>query len=132
VSRETVERVQAAYADYEQGGVDALFPYFAPDIEWDMTGTSLDSRVHVGHEGVTRFFEGLAKTWEDFRFSYDEYLDAGEQVVAIGSFTARGKSSGVEVEAVMVHVWTVRDGMGVRLQAYLDRQQALAAVGLDG
>jgi ketosteroid isomerase-like protein len=130
MSRENVERVREAYAAYQGGGIEALFPYFAPDIEWDMTTTALDSRIHTGHEGVRRFFRGLAKTWEDVSFSYKEYIDAGDEVVAIGRFHGRGKASGVELESVMVHIWTVRDGMGVRLRAYLDREQALDAVGL--
>jgi ketosteroid isomerase-like protein len=125
-----VERVRQAYAAYEQTGVEALYPFLAPDVEWDMTKTALDSRVHRGHPGVRQFFAGLAKTWESFNFRYDEYIEAGDEVVAIGRFFGCGQASGIEIEAPMVHIWTVRDGIGVRLQAYLDRKQALAAVGL--
>ena len=130
MSRENVEIVQAAYAAYEAGGVDSLYAYLAPDMEWDMTKTALDASVHRGHEGVRRFFEGLARAWEGFTFRYDEYLDAGDEVVAVGRFSGRGIASGVEVEAPIVHIWTLRNGKGVCLQAYLDRREALAAVGL--
>jgi len=45
---------------------------------------------------------------------------------------ARGKGSGVEVEARGAHVCTVRDGRAVRLEMYLDPARALEAVGLPG
>jgi ketosteroid isomerase-like protein len=125
-----VEHVRAAYAAYERAGVEALYPYLSPNVEWDMTKTALDSRVHRGHRGVRQFFGGLAKTWESFRFRYDEYIDAGDEILAIGRFFGCGLASGIEIEAPIVHIWTIRDGIGVRLEAYLDREQAFAAVGL--
>jgi ketosteroid isomerase-like protein len=95
-----------------------------------MTKTTLDSRVHRGHDGVREFFTGLSRTWKTYSFRYEEYIDAGDEVLAIGRFHGRGQASGIEIEAPIVHIWTVRAGIGVRLQAYLDREQALEAVGL--
>jgi ketosteroid isomerase-like protein len=41
----------------------------------------------------------------------------------------RGKESGIEVEAPVAHLWTLRDGKGVRIRV-LDRETALEAAGL--
>lgn len=130
MSPANVETVRRAYAAYDRGGFDALFAYLAVNIEWDMTKTTLDSHVYQGHDEVRRFFAGLAKLWDTFSFTYDEYIDAGDEVLAIGRLRARGKGSGVELETPVVHIWTLSDGVAVRLQAYLDRDQAMAAVGL--
>jgi ketosteroid isomerase-like protein len=39
-----------------------------------------------------------------------------------------GRGSGAEVETSYAHVWTVRDGLGVRVDAYRDVDEALEAV----
>ena len=44
---------------------------------------------------------------------------------------AKGKGSGIEVEARYAHVWTMRDGKGVRVDAYADRDAALEALQQD-
>jgi ketosteroid isomerase-like protein len=42
------------------------------------------------------------------------------------SVRAVGKGSGILVEARYAHVWTMRDGRGVRVDAYEDSAEALA------
>jgi ketosteroid isomerase-like protein len=40
----------------------------------------------------------------------------------------RGKGSGIDVEAKYAHLWTMEDGRGVRVDAYIDRGEALRAL----
>jgi len=42
----------------------------------------------------------------------------------------RGKGSGVEMETDTAMVYEVRDGRVVRIQGYMDRDEALEAAGL--
>jgi len=128
MSRENVDRVREAYASYEREGVEGLYPYFDPEIEWDMTKTGIAARVFLGEAGVRQFFDILGHTWEGFWFRYDQFLDAGDDVLALGRFGGRARGSGVELDATVVHTWTLRDGLGVRLRAYLHEEEALADV----
>lgn len=130
MSRETLQTVRQAYDAYEQAGAGALFSYFDPDIEWDMTKTGAAGRVHRGHENVRAFFESLSKTWDEWSFHYDTYIDADDEVLAIGMFRARARADRTAVEAPLVHIWTVRGGKAMRLRAYLDHSEALEAAGL--
>jgi len=131
VSWENVAIVRAAYSTYENGGVEALFPYFGPDIEWDMTKTGVADRTYTGPDGVREFFERLGQAWQEYTFRYDTFLHAGDEVLAIGGFRGRVAGSATEVEAPLVHIWTLQEGKGVRLRAYLDYSAALeAAAGL--
>ena len=45
-------------------------------------------------------------------------------------YTGRGKGSQVEVDSLGAHLWTLRDGMAVRLEVFSSREKALAAAGL--
>jgi len=46
------------------------------------------------------------------------------------AYVARGKASGVEVDARGGHVWTLRAGRVVRWQVFGTKQEALEAAGL--
>ena len=61
----------------------------------------------------------------------EELLDADDKVVTLAIEHGRGRASGATVEARRTaHVWTMRANEAVRLDLYLDRANALAAVGL--
>jgi ketosteroid isomerase-like protein len=60
----------------------------------------------------------------------EEFLDAGERVVAFILQKATGQGSGVALERHDAMVFEVRDGRIVRLDYYNNRDQALKAVGL--
>lgn len=53
-----------------------------------------------------------------------------DKVVALVRWVARGKTSGASGEISMAIVWTVRDQAITRIEFFLDRAQALEAVGL--
>jgi hypothetical protein len=46
-------------------------------------------------------------------------------------FSGRGKSSGIEVDALLYGVYSLRDGRVVRMDEFSERPQALAAAGLE-
>ena len=61
----------------------------------------------------------------------DRYIDAGRhEVVVFHHEVAKGRESGAVVETDTGTVQTVRNGKIVRVRSYMDRQQALGAVGL--
>jgi ketosteroid isomerase-like protein len=60
-----------------------------------------------------------------------ELMDVGDdRVIAVQHLTGRAKLSGVQTEVRYAVVYTLRDGKIVRGREYLDREQALDAVGL--
>jgi ketosteroid isomerase-like protein len=60
----------------------------------------------------------------------EEFIDAGDCVVAVIRLKAKGQSSGIEVERQDAIVYKLRDGQIVRGDYYNKREQALEAVGL--
>lgn len=84
-----------------------------------------------------RGLEGFASGWREWLVAFDryelhirEFVDAGdEDVVAITHVRARTHRDGVLVEHDPAAVFTVRDGRVARVRFFLDRTQALSAVG---
>jgi ketosteroid isomerase-like protein len=132
VSQENVEIVHAATeAMVARDGATALNA-LDPKIEWHgMIGGFDEGRIARGHEAVAKGFAEYFQSWERIELRADRYIDAGEEeVVVFIHEIAKGRASGIVVETDLATVHTVRDGKIVRARSFLDRDEALEAVGL--
>src|SRR6059058_6408749 len=84
-----------------------------------------DQGVYRGHEGVRRWLEDWGAAWAEWNIEPEEFIDAGDSVVAFIRMKTEGRGSGIETERPDALVYTLRDGWIVRLDYYNDRQQAL-------
>src|SRR5687768_18769 len=57
-----------------------------------------------------------------------EFFESGEHVIALGSYSGRARRSGKRFTARFVHVWTLQDGLIVRLQQCADTVQLTRAL----
>ena len=129
MSQENVEIVRTVLAALNRGDLDAAFKDAARDAEVDLTrAVGLDSGVYDLDE-FRRLSEEFAKSWDSVRYEADEYLDAGEHVVMPFTNHLLGRD-GIDVQARGIWLWTIRDGVVVRLCLYQVRQDALEAAGL--
>jgi uncharacterized protein len=130
MSQENVEIARRGYEAFARRDLDAVFELFDPAIEAHDPPEMPDAAIHRGHDAVRRDWEQTYELFEDFTIEVEETLDCGDDVVVFLRYRGRGSESGAEVEAFMTHVWTVRNGKAIRLRQFLDREQALEAVGL--
>jgi len=129
MSEENVEIVRAALAALNRGDLDAAFKAAAPDAEVDLSrAVGLDSGVY-GLDEFRRLSEEFAESWSSVRYELDEYLDAGEHVVTPFTNHLVGRD-GIDLQARGIWLWTIHDGVVVRLCLYQERREALAAAGL--
>jgi ketosteroid isomerase-like protein len=84
-----------------------------------------------GPAAVRRYLQEWVDMFDNVTNVPEELLDVGDdRVVAVQHATGRAKMSGVETELRYAVVYTVRNGKIVRGREYMDRDQALEAVGL--
>lgn len=67
--------------------------------------------------------------WE-LTIEVSDFRDLGETVLALGRIRTRGAASGIDLESPIGYVFEFDGGLMRKIRAYLDRQQALEAVGL--
>ena len=77
-----------------------------------------------------QFFREWTDPLETFRAQAETFIDAGDRVVVGTRVWARGKGSGVEGEMLQGIVYTLRNGLVIRVDLYETKQIALKAVGL--
>jgi len=131
VSEANVEIVRRGYEAFNRGDLDAALEAFSPDAEWGVPDVLPDTGPYNGPEGVRRFWASWRETFEDFRVEIEEFIDAGDHVIAQASVRGRGRDSGVEVDTPSFpHVWTLRDGQVVKVEMLPNKALALERVGL--
>jgi ketosteroid isomerase-like protein len=130
MSEQNVEIVRAAYeAALREGTLESFLTLLDPEIVWDNRAVWPDGACYRGLEEVKREARRWLGTWDEYRFSPQEFIDAGDFVLVPLHVRGRGKGSGVEVEQSFVESWKMRDGKAVEHYAYPNMEEALAAVG---
>src|SRR5687768_9826633 len=130
MSRENVDLARRGYEAFARGDLDAALELMHPEIEAHDPPEVPDATIYRGREAVRRDWEQTSDMFEDISIDVEEIFDRGDEVVVLLRFRGRGRGSDAELEASMAHVWIFRDGKAIRLRQFLDREQALEAVGL--
>ena len=124
---EGAKTIASVYEAFEGGDVQALSVLFDPRVKVRQSPLLPWGGVYQGYLGIMRF---VAKLLEqvDSRVAVDEYMEAGEQVIAIGHTRGRVRASGKEFSVRFVHVWSLKDGRVVRYEPYIDTAKMLEAL----
>ena len=129
---ENLDLVRSIYVFVERGEL-SLSRWADPEIEW-VTADGPEPGTYVG---VARMEEGLGRVleaWVDYRVTVEEFREIDEQrVLVLTHRTGRGKESGLELARMRTEgatLYHVLDGKVTRVVNYLDRDRALADLGL--
>jgi ketosteroid isomerase-like protein len=100
-----------------------------PDAELDLRTAYPDGRV-VRLATLSEFLD--TQPWgRSTRFEPESFRAVGiDRVLVLVRLRGIGTGSGIEVEAPIAHLLTLRDGQVVRVASYIDRRKALEAAGL--
>jgi ketosteroid isomerase-like protein len=132
MSQENVEIARSVYAGWERGDYGSA-EWAHPDIEFVMADGPTPGNW-TGLAGMVEGVRSFLSVWDDWRFAAEGYRQLADgRVLVFTRYSGRGKKSGLKVEQVGskgASVFAIRDGKVVRLVAYLNRQTALAELGL--
>jgi ketosteroid isomerase-like protein len=131
MTRDPVEILQRGYELlWREADFDRAVAGLGDDFEW-VVPTSPGGEVRRGPEATKEFFREWLEPWEDHRIEWEIRRAPDDRVVVLSVMHARGRASGAEVEMRLGQVWTFREGRPVRMVAYNDHDEALAAAGLE-
>lgn len=134
MSEENVDLVRRAVEAFNDGGFEAVDgKFWSDDIVWDASHAKIPGLgTYRGRDEVRKFFDEdwfAAFDFDEWEISAEELIDRGDRVVVMARQHGRGTASGVDVELEFGQVATIRDGMIVQVDTYLDRDKALQAAG---
>jgi ketosteroid isomerase-like protein len=127
LAREDVELLRRGYEAFNEGGVEAVLDWLAPDIEVKDRQSLPDRATYHGVEAVAALFASNMEVFDQLTFEPEEFIELNDHTVVVLRQRARGRGSGAEVESVIAHLWEMDGGLPVKLRIFGDKEQALEA-----
>ena len=132
MSAENVSLVKQIYHAFGTGDVPAAIAAMGPEIEWNEAENFpyADGNPYIGAEAIVDgVFSRLASEWDGFHFAPEQFLDAGDTVIAIGRYGGTWRGTGKAMSPQAAHIWTCADGKAVRFQQMVDTLAVARAMG---
>jgi ketosteroid isomerase-like protein len=131
MSQENVETLRRALEAFNRGDIDAALEALDAEVEWypAVQPALGESTVYRGHQGARDLFRELNEVYLEFQIEDAEFQDLADRVVVTCRIRGRGKQSGAEADSPFGYLFDFRNGAVVRVRAFLDPNEALAAAG---
>jgi ketosteroid isomerase-like protein len=120
--------LRRGYEAFNEGGVDAILEWVAPEITVRDRESGPDHATHHGILGIKELFESMMEAFDELRFEPEEFTRIGSDVVVVLTQHARGRGSGARIASTTAHVWTMEKGRPVGLRIFRDKERALAVL----
>ncbi len=128
---EGAELIKRWLEAFNSRDAEAMIALQHSDIEFVPSTAVMEGRVYRSPEETREFLRSLELDWELFETHPERFYELGDRALALGTFHARGRGSGVEIPSQRVGwVITVRDGLVYRWRTYTDAAEALEAIGM--
>jgi ketosteroid isomerase-like protein len=128
-----VELVRSIYAGWERGEYGSA-EWAHPEIEF-VIADGPQPGTWKGLAEMADASRGVFDVWEDYRAEAEEVREVDKaRVLVVHRRSGRGKTSGIDLAKLHSRgaiVFHIRDGKVTRFIAYLDRDRALADLGLE-
>jgi ketosteroid isomerase-like protein len=128
VTQPEVETLRSSYEALNRGDPEAALQALHPDGVWRESAELPGGTELKGRGAVLGFLEDFLAQWREFRQEVEDIVVADDRVAVVIHLTAVGRASGIEVDTRYAHVWTLRGGKGVEVDAYRDPETALRAL----
>jgi uncharacterized protein len=113
--------VQNVYDAFAKGDIPAVLGFLSADIDWtEAEGFPYGGTYHGPEAVLNGVFMRLGTEWEGFAAVPDEFIDAGDAVVALGKYSGKYKATGKSFQANFAHVWKIQNGKAIRFVQYVD------------
>jgi uncharacterized protein len=126
------DALRRSFDSYNSGDLDALAAIAHPDIEWEVAPEHPAATTHRGIEDVVAYHRDWRDTLDDLRLDVLTLAESGDSIVAVCRIRGRGTESGADVEVEIAFLTTFRDGKAVRVEEFLDPDEAMRALEAEG
>jgi ketosteroid isomerase-like protein len=129
MSKGNLERVREAYEAFNRRDWDAAAAFLDESITWAPV-FSVETTELRGKDAVRGSWVSAVESL-DVHIEILELIPVGNaKVVAVAEWTGRGSASGTPIGATIAQVMTLRDGLGIKVESYRGKREALEAAGL--
>jgi ketosteroid isomerase-like protein len=111
--------------------IGEVIQLFAVDVEGTMRFPGMAPVIYAdGIEGLADAWRDWLRSWSSYRFEVEDMLDGGDRVVVVKFGRGRQRPTAPETSLKRAAIWTVKDGLIIKVDFNVPYEEALAAVGL--
>ena len=125
---DTVAQLRDSYEALNRRDIDGTMAVLDEHATWVEHSELPEAGSYRGRETIRHFLEHFLDSWDAFEQHIEEVHTGDDCVLLFIRLTASGRGSGIDVESRYAHLWVMNEGRGVRVDAYYDRDSALAAL----
>jgi ketosteroid isomerase-like protein len=131
VPRENVGLVERAIAAINARDIEGYLSCCTEDVKLE-TPMAAVGGVYEGIDGIGRYFTDIEEAGPDFRIELDgvEEVDSGRVIASIRT-NATGRASGIPMALSLTNLYDLIDGKISHVRIFLEREEALKALGLE-
>jgi len=125
VSEHDAALLKGFYEALNVGDVDAALESCTDEVEVYVPPEVVATVAPRGHRDVGEYLRGWFDSWQVYRPDPEDFVAAGDQVVALVNLRARGKGSRFEIEEQIADIFQLDRGKICKLRLYVHRDTAL-------
>jgi ketosteroid isomerase-like protein len=131
MSQENVEVVKALFAAFADRDFEAAAKVLDPSVEVRpaIVGGP-EGVVYHGPDGMRQFWDDVDDAWAEFRITPEEFRELDGEILVLGRAFARGRGSGITLDAEAAWIAGLRNRRIVDFQSFSSQPEALEAAGL--
>jgi uncharacterized protein len=119
--RSAYDVVKAHYDANDRRDIEGMLADITPTTEWTEMAGFPCAGTYTGRDAIVEnVFMALGAQFDNYTFKLDRLLDAGDDVVAVGDYSATHKKTGKSFAARVVHIWQVKNGKLHRFEQFTD------------
>jgi ketosteroid isomerase-like protein len=130
MSEENSEIVRRYYDAWNAGGLDAVRAFWSDDFQWEDAQGMPDSGVYRGPDADAAHFQDLAEVLGAMKVHLDELVPAGDEVFVRLRVHLDAPRGGLLLSGPIFETVRIEHGKLRRIRLFLDKRDALEAVGL--
>ena len=128
MSQENVQAIRSMYEAAGRNDTKAMLACLDSGVTVHEQESLPYKDIYIGHEGFQQLFQDLMSVWDDFQFVPQNFLDAGDVVVASVQLQGKSKATGKPLDMLMVELWQMKDGKGVDCRSMVWDTAAMLAL----
>ena len=131
MSQENVRLVERAVAAINARDIEGYLACCTENLKLETPMAAIGG-VYEGIDGIRRYFTDIEDAAPDFRIELDgvEEVDS-KRLIAFLRTSGTGRASGLRMAPPITNVYDLIDGKISHVRIFLDRHEALKAVGLE-
>ncbi len=121
--------IQDLYEHFKNRNLDEIRKILHPEIKWSQMRGFPNGGTYTGADEIfENVFKGFSDNWTDWKAEVEEFLDAGDDIIAIGKYKGTFNKSGKYLEADFMHRYSIKDSVITNFKQYTDTGLFFAAM----